>query len=556
MEPKDTVSTSGRARALGAALVLAGVFAAGLLGGLVSGHQGHGSGGHGPEEDAHEEGHAAARTLSARALANLGVETGEARLGDWVQHVEVPATVERLPGSDRPVHAPVAGVVRAVAARPGQPVREGELLVELLRDPFPAPTLALTEAIVKPLNEEHHEAAVQVRRTALELELARSEQERLLALAGPAPDPAMARAVRDGDAALRRARLALESATHEAERHGMTEAQAQALVAGAADVPVPDARDVQRVLERNRLWSPEAGQLLALLPAAARELPHSVAVLGELAGTGRLTPALVAAVQATPGLGERLLEAAGLLQAGVTPEALGVLARAGALEPVVRVTVPAGPASGLDVERVEVRPGQRVQAGERLLVLHDASVAGLLLAPAPGDLPALESVLAAGTALEAAPLVRGSGPALAGVRLLRVGAEATGPETTGAPRVAGHAQVPNTALPGQDPGQRSWALRPGARYGVRVPLRSLPGRFVLPADAIAYRAAEAVVLLVDGSSFRPVAVRLEHHDAEVAVVAADGALFPGDQLVLRGAPALAIALLASEGGDAGHGHEH
>ncbi|MFM8980114.1 MAG: biotin/lipoyl-binding protein [Planctomycetia bacterium] len=546
---------SGRARALGAALVLAAVFAAGLLGGLVSARQDHEAGGHGHgeggHEEGHEEGHAAPRTLGARALANLGVEAGEARLGDWVQHVEVPATVERLPGSDRPVHAPVAGTVRAVAVRPGQPVREGDVLVELLREAFPPATLALTEAIVKPLNEEHHEAAVRVRSTALELELARAAQERLLALAGPAPDPAMARAVREGDATLRRARLALENAAHEAERHGMTEAQVRLLVAGEAEVPVPDARDVQRVLERNRLWSPEAQQLLALLPAGVRELPHSVAVLGELAGTGRLTPALVAAVSGTPGLGERLLDVAGLLQAGLTPEALVALARAGALEPVVRVQAPAGPPTGLDVGSLEVRPGQRVAAGERLLLLHDEATAGLLLAPAPSDLAALESVLASGAPLEAVPLVRGAGPSLRAVRLLRVGAEARE-----GLRVVAHAQVANTPLPGQDPGQRSWALRPGARYGVRVPLRTLPGRFVLPADAIAYRATEAVVLLVDGSAFRPVAVRLEHHDAEVAVVAADGALVPGDQVVLRGAPALAIALLANEGGDAGHGHEH
>lgn len=537
-----------RARALGAFLTLAGVFAAGLLGGLLTAHQDEaGHDGHAHDEHPHE----APRTLGPRTLANLGVEAGEAQLADWTQHVEVPATVQRIAGSERPVHAPVAGTVRAVAVRAGQPVREGELLLELVREPLPPPALALTEEIVRPLNEEHHEAAVQVRTRALELELVRAEQERLLALAGPAPEPALSRAVRDGDAGLRRARLALENAVHEAERHGMTPAQVQALVQGAPDVPVPDGPDVRRVLERNRLWSAAATRLLALLPAEVRDLPYTAAVLGELVGTGRLTDALVAVVEATPGLAARLLEAAGLLQAGLTPEGLSALAAAGALEPVVRLRAPAGPPAGLDVGAVQARPGQRVQAGEALLVLHDESQVALVLAPAPSDLRLLEGVLAAGSPLQAQPLVQGSGPPLSGVRLQRL---AAGEE--GSAQASAQALAANTPLPGQDPGQRSWALRPGARYGVRVPVRSLPRRFVLPADAIAYRAAEAVVLLVDGSSFRPVPVRLEHHDAEVAVVAADGALFPGDRLVLRGAPALALALLANEGGDAGHGHEH
>ena len=95
------------------------------------------------------------------------------------------------------------------------------------------------------------------------------------------------------------------------------------------------------------------------------------------------------------------------------------------------------------------------------------------------------------------------------------------------------------------------------RFVVRVPVERKPGRFVLPADAIAYRGAEAVVLLKTGASFKAVPVTLEHHDARVAVVAADGAIFPGDLIVLRGAPGLALGLLAGAGGADPHaGHNH
>jgi multidrug efflux pump subunit AcrA (membrane-fusion protein) len=537
-------------------VTLLGVFGAGLLGGLTAARQDTKGGGHGHAHGGEEEGHGheAAPALSPRALANLGVTTGPAALGEHVRWIEVPAVVSHLPGSELPLTAPASGRVRLVAARPGAAVAGGQVLVEIVRDAYPPTALALTEAIVKPLNEDHHEAAVGVRTAGLAHQLARVERDRLRSALGPTPEASAARVLREAEAALQRAALELENARHEAERHGMTEAQIDVLARGQGDVEVPDGPDVRRVLQRNRLWSEQADRLLALLPASERSLPHTVAVLGELVGSARLTAQLVDAVAAQPALAERFLDAAGLVQQGLTPAALSDLASTGALEPVVRVAAPTRSAAGLDVAEVLVREGERVLAGQRLVLLRDDARMALALAPTPGDVAALEAALAAGTPLEARPLVPGAGPRLSGVRMLGMhGSEGAGAGTSLAV-VDNHALAASPA-PG-DPVLRSWAVRPGARYGVRVPVETRSGRFVLPADAVAFRAAEAVVLLVDGSGFRPVPVRLEHHDAEVAVVAADGALFPGDQIVLHGAPALTMALLAGQGGNAGHGHAH
>jgi hypothetical protein len=147
-------------RFLASTVVLLCVLGAGLVGGFVAGRQG----GSPAVESAlgHEHG-AHAPVLSERTLANLGVELGEAALSDFVRTVEVPARVEALPGSRRALTTPVAGVVRAVNARVDERVESGGVVAEVVRDAWPQPTLVLTEAIIKPLNEDHHEAAVGVR---------------------------------------------------------------------------------------------------------------------------------------------------------------------------------------------------------------------------------------------------------------------------------------------------------------------------------------------------------------------------------------------------------
>jgi hypothetical protein len=196
-----------------------------------------------------------------------------------------------------------------------------------------------------------------------------------------------------------------------------------------------------------------------------------------------------------------------------------------------------------------------VEAGEVLVECRDASRVQLDLAPAGPDAAALASALSEGETVAAEPLLRGSGPSLQGLRPLRFesGAEHGGAGVL----VPAENRAISTAKEG-DREFRSWALRPGLRYVVRVPVERLPGRFVLPADAVVAQGPDTVVLLEDGSSFRPVSVRVEHRDARVVVVAGDGAVFPGDRVVTKGAYAVSLALQAAAGGgvDPHAGHHH
>jgi multidrug efflux pump subunit AcrA (membrane-fusion protein) len=115
----------------------------------------------------------------------------------------------------------------------------------------------------------------------------------------------------------------------------------------------------------------------------------------------------------------------------------------------------------------------------------------------------------------------------------------------------------NEPLSGRVGAARSWRLRTGLRYLVRVPVESLEDRFVLPAEAVTSIGAERIVFLRDGDGFISRPVHVEHEDDEVAVIANDGSLFPGDPVVMRGAFALGLALHAgSAAADPHAGHDH
>jgi hypothetical protein len=63
--------------------------------------------------------------------------------------------------------------------------------------------------------------------------------------------------------------------------------------------------------------------------------------------------------------------------------------------------------------------------------------------------------------------------------------------------------------------------------------------------------------VADGDTFRAQPVHVEYEDDEVAVIANDGSIFPGDPVATSGAFALGLALEAGPAGADPHaGHDH
>lgn len=225
----------------------------------------------------------------------------------------------------------------------------------------------------------------------------------------------------------------------------------------------------------------------------------------------------------------------------------GVVVAAGAPLAAVgdaAMTAPAGPPDW-DVVDVPVRDGSAVRAGDLIAVLSDARAVTLRATSAGPDAAILLEALKAGTPCGASPLLEGTGPVLADLPLV---------QAAGTADVLAEAR--NEVLATREGGARTWALRPGQKYVLRVPLETVKRAYVLPAGAVASDGPDKVVFLQSGDTFLTQKVVVLHHDAEVAVLDAKASgLAPGDVCVLEGAPALALALRAG-GSTIGHGHPH
>ncbi len=534
-----------------AAVVPLLLLAIGLLGGWFAASQGTPGG----EAEAHAA--AAPGKLSPRTLGTIGVEVGEAALTDYVRPRDVPAEVVLPPSAVRPAHAPVAGAVRRVLAKAGQKVAAHDPIAEIGRDPFPRPALALTDAVLRPLDEDYHNSLTELRSAAAAHAIAKEELERVRALlrgAGEGQAPLPSKAEIDLVYEERRTRATLGLAREEMERHGLAVEEIDRAQAGE-DLLISGA-SVRRLLARNQLWNSTADAVLEALPPRIAGLRYTIAVLGELVAADAIRDDYVAALRERPALAAAFLETAGLLQQGATVEWLEGLDAAGALAATVVVRAPSD-VPDWDLLDVDVKPGARVEAGDVVATCVDQRAVLLRLAPAGADLPALSRAIEAGETLRAEPLVPDSAPVLEALPLTRLA-----PGADDASHGAAFAAAQNAPLGERtDPSgavYRTWKLREGIRYLVQVPVERLAGRFVLPASSVVLRGSDMVVLLEDGDTFRAVPVRVEHLDARVAVVANDGAIFPGDRVVLRGAYALSLALQAGSGAavDPHAGHSH
>lgn len=550
------------ARFLAGAVTGLSVLAVGLVGGYVSGRQSAapGAGGHAEGEPEGGDTHAAhggAPGLSQQTLANLGVEIGELQATEFVRSQEVAAIVAEPRGARRRAHAPVAGVVRRVLVRPGSTVAAGEALAEVIRDPFPRPVLTLTDSLLRGLDEDFHSSVSELRTTSLALELARSELERVRKVIGASGAAGLlpTRTELDLQREVQRAERGLQNAREEVRRHGLNAEEVAAIEAGTN--PVPLAPDIHRALEARKLWGPAAERVFAVLPEASRAAPFVVALVGELSAASLLSSELEDALRRRPTIAAAFVDVVGLLQAGETVQSVLAMDDVGGFNPTVVVRAPAD-APDWDVISLDVVSGAHVARGGEVAALLAPHRMVLRLAHTGPDVAPIERALRTGEELVAEPLQPGAGPSLAGLRLTRFDP----PTETGGASFA-IAEFMNAPLPvgaGSDGGAaRSWQFRDGVRYRVRVPLERMPGRFVLPAEAIISRGADQVLVIQQGRSWKQVPVHVEYLDARVAVVSSSGGgIFAGDRVVVRGAYALSLALQAAAGGgvDPHAGHNH
>lgn len=511
----------------------------------------------------HEEPEGAAQTTPAlppATLKNLGVTVGEAEIGTFTRYRSIPAVVQRTAFNAQPVFAPFGGRVADVLVDIGTVVEPGDTLVTVVRDPIPRPTLTLTEDVLKPANESIHATVIELRKSRAEIRIAETELKRVEQYTGRVGEEEIPilprqRAI-DLKYELLRGTKSAEQAELELTKHGLTEEQIEAVANGGA-IPNLSEDNWKRALKRNGLWPPSADVLYGVLTEKHRSMRWVIATIGELSASGLNTPELVEWLKAEPEACDHFLQIGSLLQKGHSVSDIRRLHELNAFEPIIEVRAPTG-AEDWNVDETLIRPGARVEAGATLLTLLNPRVMYLKLSPVGGEKSDVLRALTEKAPCEARPLVDGSGPNLSDVRL----SFATGKpgEAGGSLTLAEVKNEPLTETTGEDGRKhRTWKLRDGLKYMLRIPTVTMENVFVLPSAAVAVDGPHKVVFIQDGDSFRDVMVEIVYQDEEVAVIPAgkETALFPGDPVVTGGAFSLGIALKSgSAQPDAHAGHSH
>jgi len=535
-----------------------GWFAARQKSGAGGGHAEHAGEGPGEKPDDHE---AEKPKLSTQTLANLGVTVADAETTTWVRYRSVPAVVATPVTARLPLHAPLGGRVIEVHVQEHQVVTSGSVAVTLVRDALPRPNLALTDQILKPAIEDYHQTVVEFRKARGSAGIIQSEIERIqkFAEAGGANEVAVIprKNLIDLRYDLIRAEQEVQGAEAELRRHGCTDEGIADIAAGGA-VPGLGQQVWRQALQQNGLWPPEAETLFQALPEKLRRSPWAVAAVGEITAASLAVAELSGWFAAQAEAGDHFLEIAGLLQQGNSLASIQLLHSQGALEPVMQIRLPSvAGVEDWDVRHVHVKPGQRVEPGQPLAELENLRSLLLKSEPVGGETASILAALREDSEIEAVPLVPETGPAMKGLRVSRVTSDESGHGAVA------YLAVENTALqvradPRVGGKTRTWNLREGVRYFLRVPLSRLNEVFVIPSAAVADDGPDKVVYVQEGDSFKPAKVVVLHLDDEVAVLdAKKSEIFPGDRLVQRGAFGLGLALKAGSGGadpHAGHGH--
>jgi cobalt-zinc-cadmium efflux system membrane fusion protein len=213
----------------------------------------------------------------------------------------------------------------------------------------------------------------------------------------------------------------------------------------------------------------------------------------------------------------------------------------------------------LQVSRIEVGPGQHVQAGDLLGVLSDHAVLYIEGKAFEEDSGELNEAANQGTALTAVIEANGKGShTVPGLKILYVENEVELESRA----LRFYVRLPNELVRNEttEDGHRfiGWRFKPGQRVQLHVPVERWQNRIVLPVDAVVKEGADWFVFQQNGAKFDRKPVHVEYRDQRWAVIENDGSLFPGDVVAAAGAYQMHLAMKNKAGGgvDPHAGHHH
>ncbi len=483
----------------------------------------HKEGDHDHDDSRHNDSHAASDELelSEAARRNLGLTNEFLKplaLKPYRRTVTIPAVIVAKPGRTQvEVSTPLTGVITHVHAVTGETVTPGTLLFEL-----------------RITHEQLITAQTEFLKSLGELEVEKLEIKRL-------EDAAESGAIS--------ARTLLERRYSRDKLEALIRAQREALkLQGLSDRQVDEIANERKLLRSLQIVAPTVDE-----HAHEEELRlsteegHLVTETHRANKTdrflSRISAVRLAAIQQAADEHDHAHEK----KSGDAPAS-----HSGHAEDHSAESMP------LIIERLSVKKGQTVNAGDILCDVADFSTLYIEGKAFDQDAPAISASADNQWPVTAIfPGVDGS-VTLTDLKLAFVGTEVDQDSRT----LPFYVNLPNTitGTSQNDEGQKfmSWKYRPGQRLQLQVPVEEWPSEFVVPVDAVAREAADWFVFRQNGRHFERVAVHVKFRDQTNAVVANDGAVFPGDVIALRSAHQMQMALKnkSGAGADPHAGHSH
>jgi len=211
------------------------------------------------------------------------------------------------------------------------------------------------------------------------------------------------------------------------------------------------------------------------------------------------------------------------------------------------------------VQALRVHKGQALSAGDTMCVLADYNELYIEGAAFEQDGAALNQAAANGWKV-AALIQNPSGPPtiIAGLNIVYVANEIDVESRTLHFYIGLQNELLTPPVESAGPQFVNWRFRPGQRLQLQIPIEAFEQQIVVPVDAVTRDGAEQYVFVENGKHFDRIPVHVRYRDQSSVVIAADGALFPGDRVAQRGAHQMQMALKNKSGGavDPHAGHNH
>ena len=517
-------------------------------------HNDHAGHNHGPGEDHddHDQG-SKNSPVSDQALKNMNVKVKAAKKASYTVFNPVPAIVQEAPLNMQPVFAPFGGRVKSINVTIGEYKKAGEVLISIYRDPIKRPELKMVEEILSPASEEFHTAISSLRKNLKDKEILERELKRLETFAGKGDGISVVpkKDIIDIKYSLEKTTRIVESARKKLELHGLKKKEISELEEGHIDINL--YRIWKNSLIANNIWNKQADTILSILSKEIKNNRWTIAAIGELLAEDVISDELLSWLKENPETGKSFLEIGSLLQHGHTLSDIKALYKLGVFNQIIELKAPINE-KGWDVEELHVTIGQKVSSGDKLLTLVDQSKMLLISEPQASEIVDMVNASKAEMPIDAIPLTKGGGPELNNLKISQIRGLDSGIEEV---RLFTKNSILNTNSINNKP-FRIWSLRSGQKYILKVPTSEHKDVFTVPVGGVISHGSDKIVFVYANGDFERRKITILHQDNETVVLGPKSQVKIGDKVVISGAFALQLALVAGtpEAMDPHAGHTH